>query len=664
MPLVQAVVLLVVGCLDASPSRTPADWNVLLITLDTVRADALGPYGQTRPTTPVLDRIAREGVVFLDVTSAAPHTVASHASIMTGLYPFAHGARANHGFPLALEHTTLAEILANAGHRTRAEIAAPVLHASTRIAQGFEPEERATSPDGDSASPLAKTPGGGLRRSSENVTQRALETIEAWRDVPFFLWLHYFDAHLPYVDRPADLAVFPDAPYLAQIHALDRSLGRIFEALDENGLRDHTLVVVTSDHGEGLGEHAEPTHSYFVYDSTMRVPLLLWGPPTLPPGRRVAGPVRTVDILPTVLDLMEREVPTGLHGRSLAPVLSGDAEPAEAPVYGESLDLHRIFGTTPVRLLREGRWKYIHSASPELYDLATDPAELDDRVERRPEIAARLAARLRALLETSEGTRREGPGDLAVEDRERLEALGYVVPRAGPRLEDEIALLDPRGPEPGNLARVAETLSRAKGAIAGRRYARAIEWLQPIASAHPESATVLAMLGEAFAGAGQDAEALSLFDRALAVEKDPCSETRLDRARAFERFGRPQDRIDELEAALEHCSDSATYLNELAWALATTPETQGGDGERAVMLARRLVGLGSGEPDPNQLDTLAAAFFAAGSPEQAVATQERALSILIRSGAGPKLRAGYAKSLDRYRRAANAAKKEVDAVAP
>ncbi|MCR9093780.1 MAG: sulfatase-like hydrolase/transferase [bacterium] len=645
-----AMVLGLASCSDDRDARTPADWNVVLVTLDTVRADALGAYGQVRSTTPVLDRIAREGVVFTDVTSAAPHTVASHASIMTGLYPFAHGARANHGFPLAAEHTTLAEILAGAGHRTRAEIAAPVLHASTRIAQGFESEAHsAAATQGET--PVARAPGGGLRRSAENVTARALETLDALHDEPFLLWLHYFDAHLPYVDRPADRAAFPDTPYLAQVHALDRSLGRVFAALEANGLRDHTLVVVTSDHGEGLGEHEEPTHSYFVYDSTMRVPLLLWGPDALPSGLRIDEPARTVDILPTILDLMGREVPAGLHGESLAPAIRGDGARAGAPIYGESLDLHRIFGTTPLRLIREGRWKYIHSAAPELYDVAADPSEREDLLAANPEVAARLADRLRELVERSAPTQGERPAALSAVDVARLEALGYVIPRARPRLEDEVALLAPRGPDPRGLAQAAETLSRAKGALSAGRYPRAIEALSPIVGAHPESATVLAMLGEAYAGQGDEAKALALFDRALAVEGDPCSETRLDRARTLERFGRPRARLAELEAALEGCADSATYLNELAWALATTPTEAGGDGARAVTLATRLVELGSGEPDPNQLDTLAAAWFAAGEPARAAAVQARALAILERSGAGPRLRAGYASALERYRRA-------------
>jgi len=641
--------LFLVGC---RADVAPTDWNVLLITLDTVRADALGAYGQPSPTTPVLDRVAAEGVLFEHVTSAAPHTLASHASIMTGLYPFAHGARANYGSPLALENETLAEILAAAGHRTAAEIAAPVLHASTRIAQGFEPGDRALS-NPPQASSESLPPAAGMRRIAENVTARGLETIERWQDEPFFLWLHYFDAHLPYLERPEDRALFPDAPYLAQVHALDRSLGRILDALEESGLRERTLVVITSDHGEGLGEHDEPTHSYFVYDSTMRVPLLLWGPPSLPRGRRVAGNARTVDILPTVLDLMGRTLPEGLHGRSLVAALATPDGVASGLAYGETLDLYRIFGTTPIRLLRQGRWKYIHSAKPELYDLEADPAESHDLIANEPQVSAELEARLRGLLKTTK-TRAEtaAPSDSGAGDPNlaRLEALGYVIPAENTQLDDEIGLLLPLGPSPEGLAQAADLLSRAKGSIAARRWSRAISRLAPLAQTYPESATVLAMLAEAHAGAGDLDRALGFFDRALAMSTDPCNEVRLDRARALDRFGRSAERILTLERALESCPDSATYLNELAWTLATTPTPEGGDGKRALIYATRLIELGAGQSDPNQLDTLAAAHAAAGDPARALSIQQRALSLLVRRGAAQTTLDTYRSTAEGYRR--------------
>ncbi len=640
-----------------APALAPQDvpTSVVLITLDTVRADALGIHGQPRPTTPRIDRMAHEGAYFEYAMTAAPHTLAAHASLFTGLYPFAHGARANHGFALAEENVTLAERLREAGHRTRAEIAAPVLRAATRIAQGFEPSETGpTSPNlAEAKDPSAHLPGGGLRRSAENVTRRGIEFIESMGEAPYLLWLHYFDAHLPYVDRPADLARYPDAPYLAQVSALDREVGRVLDAIDQLGARDRTLVILTSDHGESLGEHGEPTHSYFVYDSTMRVPLIFWGSDVGARGRLSEPLARTVDVLPTVLDALGLDPEPSLHGRSLWPLLDRDTL-ADAPIeavtgYGESLDLQRIFGTTPLRTLRRGRWKYIHSARPELYDVERDPDEIEDLAAEQPERVAEFRAALEALLDPENASPRHAASvEVSSATRAQLEALGYVAPadRMGV-LQDERESLRQAGPPPATLAADAERLSRAKGAIAARRPARALALLEPVARAHPESATVLALYAEAMATNERFDEALDLFDRAQAEDADPCSDVRLNRARVLARMGREADRIDTLDAGLASCPDLATYRNELAWALATTPDLERRNGARAIDLARALIDEG-GEPDPNHLDTLGAAYAAEALWAEAYATQRRAVRLLEHAGADAKRLAAYRRTAARY----------------
>ena len=630
-------------------SVDPASWNVVLITLDTVRADALGAYGQELDTTPSLDRLAEQGVLFEQVVTAAPHTLAAHASIMTGLYPFAHGARGNHGFILSPENETLAEILRDRGHRTRAEISATVLRSGTRIAQGFEDDSRAVPPARESENiPAPRSVAGNLRRSAENISDRGIDFIRTHRDEPFLLWLHYFDAHLPYNPRPTDLERFPDNEYLAQVAALDREVQRVIDAIIEADLRDRTLVVLTSDHGEGLGEHDEPTHSYFVYESTMRVPLLFWGPPILPRNRRIDDVVRTVDILPTVLDWMGIESPAGLHGRSLRGLMEADKHDSSVLAYGEALGLYRIFGTTPLRIMRDGRWKYIHSARPELYDLAVDPGETRNLVDREPEIVARLERRLVELLATAGSA----PSDSSVETTSATEAqllaLGYLTPNSNARLDDSTTLAR-MGPAPGRLAEHADRLSRAKGSIAARKWDRALATLEPVLEAHPKSPTVLSLVGEALAGGGHEERALANFRAALRQDTDPCSDVRLDLARAFERFGREEERLRVLEHAVEACPTSSTYLNEAAWALATTPAIAFRDEEHAVELARQLIAAGDGVPDPNHLDTLAAAHAARGDLSSAYHTQLRALRILERAAAAARQIAAYRETLETYR---------------
>lgn len=662
-PATLAVVLMLLftACSDdaGEKSRQDQTTNVILITLDTVRADALGAYGDPSGATPTLDRMASEGVLFEQVLSAAPHTLASHASIMTGLYPFIHGARANHGGRLAVENETLAEILRDEGYRTRAEIAAPVLHATTRISQGFEDPTRRHASTTKPAHTVAATQQTSQRRSASNITDRGIEALRDFGDRPFMLWLHYFDAHLPYAPCEPECSRYAGNRYLGQIAVIDAQIKRILTELESQGVRERTLVVVTSDHGEGLGEHAEPTHSYFVYESTMRVPLILWGPTGLARGLRVPDLASTVDILPTVLAWLGLEPRPELHGRSWAGMLGTkrtSPRPTEsAPervAYGESLDLYRIFGTTPMRTIRQGQWKYIHGATAELYDLSVDPEERNNIIALHPERAKQMLIALVSLVAKSERETQAIVEVSSPELRAQLAALGYVEPvelsGAESRLS-EAALLALRGPAPRELAQHAEALSRAKGSIAAKKFARALKTLEPVVAAHPESPTVLSMLGEALAGAGESEQSLALLRKARDLDGDPCSEVRLDLARAHERFGQEKDRIETLEDALAACPDSPTYLNELAWARATTKQTRLRDARRAVSLARRLIERGDGEPDPNHLDTYAAALAASGDFRFAAETQERALKILKRSGASEKERNAYRATADRYR---------------
>lgn len=625
----------------------------MLVTLDTVRADALGSYGQTLETTPLLDRIAREGVVFEQVESAAPHTLASHASIFTGLFPYAHGVRGNQGYMLSPSQVTWAEILADAGYRTRAEIAAPVLRSATRIAQGFGVASESDAPLAEGTTDTAARPAeGGFVRRAENVSRRGVEFLRASRDAPFFLWLHYFDAHLPYAPRPELRSRIPDSAYLREVAAIDRALGDVFDTIEALGLRDHTLVVVTSDHGEGLGEHGEPTHSYFVYETTMRVPLILWGPPALPKGRRISAVVRTVDILPTVLDLLGQPAPEGLHGRSLRPLVDGSADDLGLVGYGESLELHRLFRTTPLRLLREGRWKYVHEVHPALYDLETDPAETTDLAAAHPEIVERLRARLRALLEAAPEASDDAVRETSASERAELEALGYLDAARPPRL-DEVATLEETGPAPEHLVAEVERISRAKGHLKARHWQRAIDRLEPVVERHPESGTVHGLLAEAYAGLGRREAAIRHFERAIELEGNACSHLRIDYGRSLAGFGDTRRQLEVLEDGLATCPGLRTYLNEIAWTLATSSDASVRDGPRALAIARRLVGEQEGEPDANLLDTLAAAHAASGDAASAARAQRRAIEILERDGAPEKLIAAYRRTAARYEQAAS-----------
>jgi arylsulfatase A-like enzyme len=364
--------------------------SVLLVTIDTLRADHVGAYGYAAARTPTLDRLAAAGVRFEQAVSPAPITLVSHASLLTGKIPPRHGVRDNGAYRLRDEHVTLPERLRQAGFATGAFVGAYVLDAAFGLAQGFDVyDDRMTGERSGSI--------GYAERSAAAVADAA----SAWiRELPpeqsFFAWIHFYDPHANYTPPPGFAAAFPGRPYDGEIAYADFHLGRVLEALASRPEHAETLVVVTSDHGESLGEHGEPTHTHFVYDATQRVPLILSGP-GVPRGAVVASQVRLIDVAPTVLDLLRLPPLEGTQGVSLVPVMrSGAAPPADA--YVETL-APRNMGWSPLVGLRSGGWKYIRAPRPELYELSEDPGERVNRISERSDEAARLRERLDAMLD-------------------------------------------------------------------------------------------------------------------------------------------------------------------------------------------------------------------------------------------------------------------------
>ena len=287
--IVLTIALVTAGCKREDPSESTDSSSkrldvrhVVLITLDTTRADRLSCYGATGAATRNLDRLAAEGVMFSQCTTSSPSTLPSHTSIMTGKHPFVHGARANSGFVVPDSQVTLAERFRDAGWLTHAEIAAPVIGRDTGIVQGFTTYRDPHSTDIIKANLHFKQnrfdePIENTERIGEDIANRGIEFLRANHDKPFFLWLHFFDPHRPYLRWTEFERLCPDDPYRMELLYTDYHLGRVIDELRRLNLDASTLVVVTSDHGEGLGEHGEDTHSFFVYDSTMRTPLILWG---------------------------------------------------------------------------------------------------------------------------------------------------------------------------------------------------------------------------------------------------------------------------------------------------------------------------------------------------------------------------------------------------
>jgi len=429
------------GCGEASPKA----WNVLLVTLDTTRADRLGCYGHGSAKTPVLDGLAAEGALFESAAAQTPLTLPSHASILTGVYPPVHGARGNGLYHVASEQETLAEILARHGYGTAAVIASFVLDRRFGLDQGFDLY------DDDARAMTAPTPFSDPARTGPAVTHAALAAADSLsRDRPYFLWVHYFDPHAPYTPPPQFRAQFPEdlgGRYDAEIASVDDSLGRLLEGLRDRRLLRHTLIVVVGDHGEGFpGPHAEETHGIFVYEDTMRVPLIVHAAGAIRGPIRSKALVRQIDIVPTILDFLGIEGSDAIQGTSFLGILEGGDAPAEAILsYGEATAPWDTQGWSPLYSVRDREWKFIEAPKPELYHLTEDAEESRNLIERE----AGRAERYRAALDEIRSRMSGGPDaarSLSPEDRERLRKLGYVLPEGAPTglPEDLAGLTDPK----------------------------------------------------------------------------------------------------------------------------------------------------------------------------------------------------------------------------
>jgi arylsulfatase A-like enzyme len=404
-----AYLLLAAAALGAAcTSRTPPR-NVVLITLDTMRADRLPAYGFDAVATPALDRLAAEGAVFERAFAAVPLTLPSHATLFTGLYPPRLSVYDNAGAPLGAEAETLAEVLASRGLATAAFVSSAVIAPGRGLEQGFD-----TYSLGKPSCPGPAR----VRRPAQEVVDESLDWLEGHGSSPFFVWMHFYDTHAP-IQVPVDFALGYADPYLAAIAYEDAQIARVVEYLERRGLLEDSLIVVTADHGESLGDHGEEAHGLFLYDEALRVPLIVRGPGIAP--ARVPGAVRLIDVMPTVLEFFGRRM-SSVEGVSFAALMSG-ADEAPREVYAESRYPER-FGWANLRALRMGRWKVVDAPQPELYDVVSDPGELRNLYHANHREAARLLDRLQAGYAQPEAASTAPVVDRALASR--LASLGYV----------------------------------------------------------------------------------------------------------------------------------------------------------------------------------------------------------------------------------------------
>jgi len=486
----------------AAPAGGPD--NLLLITIDTLRADRLGAYGHAAARTRHLDRLAAEGVRFEQALSPAPITLPAHASLFTGLYPFTHGVRNNGNFFLDEKVPTLATLLKARGYRTAAFVSSFILDRRYGLARGFDTYDDRM----EGADPAV------IALEAERRGDRTAQLLEKWLQEPpagpgpFFAWLHLYDPHEPYRPPRPFRDLFAQSPYDGEVAFSDAIVASVLDRLEQTGQGGRTLVAVVGDHGESLGDHGEETHTMFVYESALRVPFILWRPGLLPAGRVVREPVRSTDLAPTLLELLGVAAPPMPDGRSLVPLIEGRPAGAVPPLYAETLLPQLYMNWAPLRSLRDERWKLIEAPRPELYDLASDPREETNLFAREPRTAAALQSALAALT---------GPGGGAMStarlDREALEklaALGYVGGGADSAPPPAGALADPK-----DMIAVFNRLRQANTAVRDRRFPEALGLLQDALRRDPRNAFARMVMGSAEMGQGHYAEAAAWFRRYL-----------------------------------------------------------------------------------------------------------------------------------------------------
>ncbi len=506
-----AALALVAGAVwffQSRPSSEQEIRRVLLISIDTCRADYLSCYGYGRETTPNIDAVAREATVFNRVVAPVPLTLPSHSSMLTGAIPPYHGVHHNIGYRLGKSNVTIAEILQQNGYRTGAIISSFVLNAKFGLDQGFD------SYNDDFVEPIKSFPHN-ERRGAE-ASRFACEWLERHRHEPFFLFLHYYDPHHAY-DPPEPFSrIFSDNLYAGEIAYSDYCIGRVIRKLKELDLYDSTLLIITSDHGESFGEHSEELHGFFIYQSTINVPLIIRVPGG-PRGKRVDETVGLVDIVPTICSLVGITPSSVLRGRDLSCYIrrKGPKEKEQRYIYCESL-IPTEYECGPLLGVVSGRWKYIQSPRQELYDLGKDPCENENLAEKQPKRTRLMQEHLKLILQ--EQVRSNESDDEFVLDEEskrRLESLGYV----GGDISEDFEF-DSTRDDPKDWVNVHGWLKTAMGFIRFKQYSEAEELCNKIIAEQPGYVLNSFLLGEIALGRTNISECIGHYSKFLSQIED------------------------------------------------------------------------------------------------------------------------------------------------
>jgi arylsulfatase A-like enzyme/tetratricopeptide (TPR) repeat protein len=520
---------------EAAPPLRPLD--VVVVTIDTLRPDHLHCYGYPNIETPALDSIAQKGVLFENAVTPTPLTPPSHASIFTGQYPTEHHVRNTGGFVLQSSSRTLAKILNEQGWDTAAFVGSAVLKKAFGFNVGFNVYDD-QMPKPGKGDEFREDP---ERRAGE-VVDRAIAWLNQQSGKPYFLWVHLYDPHLPYRPPGEFAQKYKAHPYDGEIAYADQQLGRLLEAVNRKSASEKTIVSVLSDHGESLGEHGEYSHGIFLYDATLRIAFMMSGP-GIPAGTRIKDQVRSIDFLPTLLDLMGSKAPGQVQGSTLIPAFTRKETPPAAVSYAETLYPKMNMGWAELRGIRTNHWMYIRAPKPELYDLTQDPSETSNVIQQHPVEVHKFEAQLQAVTGNAKAERVETN---LVDERimGQLKSLGYLSGFA-PRSYE----LNGQGADPKDHVHILKLLDEAESPDSKLSDARRVEALKTALDEDPKNPSLYYQLGGRYERAGRYQDALNLYRTALSRGIDS---------------GRLHSRIADLSLKAGHRDEAITEYERAA----------------------------------------------------------------------------------------------------
>ncbi|MCP5047914.1 MAG: sulfatase-like hydrolase/transferase [bacterium] len=554
---VAVVFYLIFGTTSGVSKKKLNDLNVILITLDTLRADYISAYHKGKADTPNIDRVADEGVRFERCISQTPLTLPSHTSILSGSYPLFHQIRDNGGFLVPESLEMVSEVVQKKNFSTSAFIASYVLHSKWGINQGFD-----TYSDDFDLTKFKKVSLGIIQKRADEVLGNAKTWLRNHKqrngDKKFFTWVHLYDPHTPY-DPPSPFKEkYPRRPYRGEVEYLDHQLGLFFDFLKQEGLYDRSLIILTADHGESLGQHGERTHGFFIYETTVHVPLIIRAPFEFP-ASTVNNVVELIDLAPTILDALGIAVPSSYQGQSLLGLMMGENQRTKTSAYTETYYPRLHFGWSELKALYfDKHWKYILAPKEELYDLSSDKTEGDNLALKKSFQVTQVKSRFqRFIREKSMDARKPGEAkSIDKEDLQKLAALGYLT-----------AVVDTSGkkdlPDPKGKVHVFNNLTRAKEMMSKKQYDEAIEILEKVIEGDPHIVDGILQLGNAYGKKDMVEEALKRYYQVLDRKPD-YNAAMINILGSLIRLARLDDGIQEAQRFLKTFPNDHALLNELA----------------------------------------------------------------------------------------------------